>query len=563
MKPLIRAAVLWAGVVSLSIGCAPENNQEDLSAAILLTSPGQDPVVNRESIQATFDALDDGSFDYQEDLWIESADGTKLSANIYIPAGMSADSRYPAIVFVNSWAMDEFEYKVPAAKMAKKGYIVLSYSTRGFGKSEGLINVAGPSDMQDLSAVLDWMEANTPVDSQNIGMAGISYGAGISMLGLAKEDRIKTAVAMSGWTDLERSLYGNRTPRMVWGQLLLLSGALTGRMDPIIRENFNRLLDNREIEFVQQWASERSVKTYIDGINSANKPLYISNNLQDNLFAPNGIVEFYTELQGPKRLDLNQGIHATAEITGLIGISNYVWDNAYDWFDYWLKGESTGIMDKNPVTIQRKLSGDRDEFTSWPPVNQTAEVLYLRPSGWFRAPSLDDDPNSSGGSERFYNGKDTFASTGIPILSPILESHLSAPVTLYLPSVSDWHGEVFRSGIYWGGMKIRGTPELKLRVKSDKPSAQFVVYLYERNLLDWGTLITHGVVTVHGLTPGVAQNISVDLNAVSYNLSGGSRLALVVDTFDAQYASPDQSSFKVSLELPSSVQSELSIPVVP
>ncbi|HBS04259.1 MAG TPA: esterase [Leptospiraceae bacterium] len=561
MKRKTRALALVLGLLSLNY-CAPEQSPDDVAAAMLLTQPSPEPRVNRETIQLAFDEQNDGSFEFEKDLWIESADGTRISANVFLPAGMQSGQKYPAIVFVNSWALNEFEYIVPAAILAKKGYIVLSYSTRGFGKSEGLINVAGPADMQDLSAALDWLEEHTPVDVNNIGMAGISYGAGISMLGLARENRVKTAVAMSGWTDLERSLYGNESPRMVWGELLLLSGGLTGRMDPVIRENFNRLLDHREVDYVRQWAAERSAKTYIDAINENRKPLYISNNMQDNLFAPNGILEFYQNLEGPRRLDINQGIHATAEIAGLLGISNFVWDNAYAWFDYWLKGEDNGIMDKNPVTIQRKFSKDRDEYSSWPPEDLETETLYLRPSGWFRAPSLDDDPNRSSGEERFYNGMDTWASTGIPLLSPILESHVSAPVKLYLPSVSDLHGEVFRSGTYWSGLKIRGVPEAKLRVRSDKTSAQFVVYLYERDLLDWGTLITHGVVTLHGLTPGAATEVLVDLNAVSYNLSPGSRLALVVDTFDAQYASPDRASFRVSLDLPSSAQSELTIPVI-
>jgi predicted acyl esterase len=561
MKRFHLRMALCLSALTVLAACAPQNSDNSAEALLLLES-GHENQVTQASIDAAFLALDDGSFNYEENLSILSEDGTRISANVFVPAEMDSAESYPAVVFVNSWAADEFQYKVPAAILAKKGYIVLSYSTRGFGESEGLINVAGPKDMEDLSAALDWLEGNTPVDVNNIGMSGISYGGGISMLGLAQEPRIKTAVAMSGWTDLTRSLYGNDTPRMVWGQLLLLSGGLTGRMDPIIQENFNRLLDNREIDFVRNWAGERSAATYIDRINDARKPLYISNNLQDNLFGPNPVIQFFEALEGPKRLDLNQGIHATAEITGLIGVSNYVWDNAYDWFDYWLKGEPTGIMDRPSVSIQRKFTRDREEYATWPPENVRNEVLYLRPSGWFRAPSLESSPNRNRGNESFFNGKDTFAATGIPLLSPILESHVSLPVRVLLGSVSDWHGEVFRSDTYWSGLKIRGTPRLTLRVKSERSRAQFVVYLYSRDLLDWGTLITHGVITVNDLTPGVAREVEVDLNAVSYNLPAMHKLAVAVDTFDAQYASPDDSRFKVTVDLPTGDQSVLTIPVI-
>ena len=42
--------------------------------------------------------------------------------------------------------------------------MVLSYSTRGFGTSGGLIDTAGPQDMADLSKVIDYLIANYEVE---------------------------------------------------------------------------------------------------------------------------------------------------------------------------------------------------------------------------------------------------------------------------------------------------------------------------------------------------------------------------------------------------------------
>ena len=49
--------------------------------------------------------------------------------------------------------------------------MVLSYSTRGFGTSGGLIDTAGPLDMADLSNVIDYLIANFDVDPNAIGTA--------------------------------------------------------------------------------------------------------------------------------------------------------------------------------------------------------------------------------------------------------------------------------------------------------------------------------------------------------------------------------------------------------
>merc|ERR1719232_449827 len=122
----------------------------------------------------------DSLFDYQDSIRIPTKDpNITLSAFLMQPKVAKKQSTlFPAIIFVNSWSFTEHEYVVQAARFAKKGYIVLAYCTRGFGKSDGMVDVAGPKDMEDIGCVLDWLEANSNVDKSNIGISGISYGAG-------------------------------------------------------------------------------------------------------------------------------------------------------------------------------------------------------------------------------------------------------------------------------------------------------------------------------------------------------------------------------------------------
>ncbi|MCB1179593.1 MAG: alpha/beta hydrolase, partial [Leptospiraceae bacterium] len=175
------------------------NETDPKSLEVVEASPEEEKEF-QDKIQEAFAELNDGSFTFSDKEYITSFDGTKIDGNIFVPSSASKDSKRPVVIFINSWALNEYEYLVPAAKLAKKGYIVFSYSTRGFGKSEGLINVAGPKDMKDLSAVIDYLELNYPIQKGNIGLSGISYGGGTSLLGLANEPRVRTAVAMSGWT---------------------------------------------------------------------------------------------------------------------------------------------------------------------------------------------------------------------------------------------------------------------------------------------------------------------------------------------------------------------------
>ncbi len=503
-------------------------------------------------------SLDDG-VRFRDDVSFTSGDGTVLTGNVFEPA--SDGSSAPAVVFVNSWALNEYEYLVPAAALAERGYIVLSYNTRGFGTSEGLINVAGPDDMADLRAALDWLEANTAVDVERIGMAGISYGAGISLLGLAQEPRVKTAVAMSGWADLGDSLYKAETPRLAWGLILLGSGYFTGRMDPIIAQQFENLLSNESVADTLAWASERSPATFIDSLNEAGKPVYLSSNLSDTLFNPNQMLDFFERLSVPKRLDLNQGTHATAELLGLLGFSNYVWDNAYDWFDFWLRGQDNGVLDQPQVTIEKKFSHERLGLSEWPAPGSVSERFYLTPR-FFLDGGLSTAPNQTTRTNTVITGVDTIATTGIPVLSELLESSVDVPVLASIPAVNGLHGLSFWSDFVSDGLEIVGRPQLNLRLRSSADTAHVNVYLYDVNIFGVGTLITHGSASLHDIAPDQLQTIEVDLNATAYDLPAGHRVAVVIDGFDLQYA--NRMPFGTTLDFPyqASSQMVLDIPVL-
>lgn len=485
-------------------------------------------------IQSAFATENDGSFTFNDNISYVSDDGVKITGNLFIPK--SGTGPFPAVIFVNSWALNEYEYIVPAAKLAKKGYVVFSYNTRGFGTSGGLINVAGPKDMTDLSRGIDFLLANAPVNPANIGIAGISYGAGISLLGLSKEPRIKTAVAMSGWGSLPDSLYGNQTPRLVWGLLLVTAGYITGRMDPVIAENFQKLLDTRDVAAVLAWASERSPNSMVSALNASGKPVYISNNSQDNLFQPNQILPYFEQLTVPKKLDLNNGIHATAEIGGVLGINNYVWTNAYDWFDYWLKGIQNGIMSKPKVSIQKRFSDARVTYSAWPNPNKVERTYHLRPMGLLSPGKITPTANTTNGTDTILSGG-TNATTGVPLLSEILDGAVSVPVTTNVNLIDRTNAMVYISDKLTSVLKLRGRTFYKGRINSSDNAPHVVVYLYEVDVWGTGKLISHGTATLFGVK-GKDTDLNVDLQAVAHDFPVGSRLALAIDNIDPMYAVP-------------------------
>ncbi|TQV74740.1 prolyl oligopeptidase family serine peptidase [Aliikangiella marina] len=503
-------------------------------------------------------------FEFDDSITVTSLDNVSIAANLFTPTSPPPSDGYPAIIFVNSWVLDEHEYILQAAQFAKKGYLVFSYSARGWGCSGGQVNVVGDKDMQDLSAVVDWLQANTAVDSNNIGISGISYGSGISLMGLAKEPRIKTAVAMSTWGSLTDSLYQHQTPRSFWGFFLVASGFVTANMDPIIAQNYQNLLINQNITETLNWAEERSVVNFVDLINERNAPVYLANNFGDNLFQPNNLLKFYQQLTGPKRIDLNQGTHASGEGFGLVGLESYTWDNTHRWFDYWLKNIDTGIMQQQPVTMLVDLKNKRDEYSDYPLPGQSNETFYLGARGVFSNGDLRDSPYRPwwGKTNTIYSGLDTLATTGIPVLSAILDAHIKTPVKTPMGLISRTNGIVFDTPKLSQTMKIRGIPKVKLNLRPSFSKMQIVGYLYDIAPNGVGTLITHGPVTTYNANPGKTQSIEWELVATAYDVPAGHKLGIAFDTFDLLYGIPTILPYNVKFKFSKGLDSTLTIPTV-
>lgn len=506
-----------------------------------------------------------GGVYFDDDVTFTSSDGTELAANVFIPVTDDPDEVFPAVVFINSWALEEHEYVAQAIELAEDGYVVLSYSARGWGRSGGLVTVAGPEDIEDLSASIDWLLAHAPVDADNVAVGGISYGAGIALLGLAREPRIKTVAAMSGWASLEQALYGGEATRLVWGSLLLGSGHLAGRMAPITTELFMDLLTNTDVDEAIAWARERSPLTYVDEINARGAPVYLSNNFSDEMFRPDGALDLYSSLTVPRRLDLNQGIHGTAELPGLLGVSCDVWDNVHDWFDYWLKGIDNGVMERPPVTMEIKRSHERVGFEGWPSERVSTRDYYLGPRGLRLSGkgTLETVPNTRRATDSIASGLDSGATTGVPVVASLLDAHVGIPVTLWTPAVLRRHGVVYETPKLVEPLKLRGSSRLSVWVTPSRKQAQLVAYLYDEDTLGTGTLITHGVRSLHEARPGEAVRVTIDLAATAYDVPAGHRVALVIDTFDPLYQTPTLSPYEIELGYSGVRQSVLSLSHAP
>lgn len=176
---------------------------------------------------------------------IHGRDGTRLSATVFQPA-LAAGESAPVIVHTHGWGgwrvtgPDSF-YGTQmmsgraALKAWQAGYWVISYDQRGWGGSEGDIEMMDPRyEVQDALAVIDWAAQHLPrltLDGPNdprVGMLGESYGGAVQLLASAEDPRIDALVPIATWYDLGESLAPGGQMKVGWTGTLLGLGAATG-----------------------------------------------------------------------------------------------------------------------------------------------------------------------------------------------------------------------------------------------------------------------------------------------------------------------------------------------
>ncbi|MFE9437281.1 alpha/beta fold hydrolase [Streptomyces sp. NPDC006640] len=471
--------------------------------------------------------------------------GTPLKANVVTPAGADGARAYPLVVLPTSWGLPQVEYLAQAQKLANSGYVVVGYNVRGFWQSGGQIEVAGPPDTADASKVIDWALANTPADPGKIGMAGVSYGAGISLLAAAHDRRVKAVAALSGWADLIDSIYSNRTQHAQAAAVLDGAGRLTGRPGPELQQVFSDFFSSNlsKEQNLIDWGRKRSPATYVDRLNKNGAAVFLANAWGDTVFSPNQYARFYEELTGPKRLEFRPGDHATAELTGLFGLPNDVWTDTGRWFDHYLKGEDNGVDREQPVRLTSRSTGGYEGYPDWKSVGATTRKIAL------------------GGTTTIRTNVDSGADGGVVFLSSILDQVTRTPPMASIPLLPRTWAAVWQSGRYTSGQQVRGTARVHTTVTATKESGTLVAYLYDVGPLGLGRLVSNAPYTFHGRTPGKPFGVDLELFSTAYDVPAGHRLALVVDTVDPLYIEHNPSGAQLTFSSPEHDPSYVTVPL--
>ncbi|OZM76692.1 alpha/beta fold hydrolase [Pseudonocardia sp. MH-G8] len=145
-----------------------------------------------------------------------SSEPVELDTSIYLPAiHLPATAPAPAVLVAHGFGGSKASVDADARDLAARGFVVLTWSARGFGTSTGRIALNSPDhEVADARALVDLLAARPDVvqdapGDPRVGITGGSYGGAVSLLLAGHDPRVDALAPMITWNDLGQALFPN------------------------------------------------------------------------------------------------------------------------------------------------------------------------------------------------------------------------------------------------------------------------------------------------------------------------------------------------------------------
>jgi fermentation-respiration switch protein FrsA (DUF1100 family)/ketosteroid isomerase-like protein len=254
------------------------------------------------------------------------SEGLVLKGNLHLPENFDETKKYKAVVVTGSWTtVKEQMPDLYAAKLAKEGFVSLTFDFRNYGKSEGQPrNYENPQmKAQDIKNSVEFLKTLSFVDGENIGGLAVCASTGYMSLAVANGADLKAINFVAPWLhnpEIARGIYGEENAR----NLIAKSDAAkkkfaeTGVVDYVIaasdKDNTAAMFGpfdyylNPKRGAIKEWGNQFAVMAWkgwleFDAITPAEKinvPVQIIHS--QTAAVPNGAESYYSKLRSTKNI---------------------------------------------------------------------------------------------------------------------------------------------------------------------------------------------------------------------------------------------------------------------
>lgn len=484
----------------------------------------------------------------EETVWIPLADGCRLAARIWFPD----EATLPAPV-----VLEYLPYRrrdrhrgddaLLHPGLASRGFVAVRVDIRGSGDSDGiLLDEYTAQEGADALEVIDWL-SRQPWSNGSVGMIGLSWSGFNSLrvaalrppalraivTACASDDRYADDMHYMGGCLLHDNLQYGAT---------LFTWLATPPDPEVVGDRWRQMWSDR-LEAVEPPAGRWMSHPTNDAYWSAGAPGASDGRIDAAVMAVGGWADGYTNavlrllstLTGPRKGLIGPWAHAYPHL-GTPGPRIDFIGVVARWFDHWLRGVDTGVMDE-PM------------LTAWLQESEPPRTHYANRIGrWLTEPVW---PSPAVTPTALHLGGTRLAGEPAPIdrsiCSPADTGLASGEWCPYgagdeLPS--DQRDDDDRSLTFDGDaldrpLQLLGGVRLALRVSVDVAGGQLAGRLLDVAPDGTSARITYGLVNLlhpHGETrpgpivPGAPARVEIRLKDVAYELAAGHRLRLALST---------------------------------
>ncbi|MEV6547306.1 Xaa-Pro dipeptidyl-peptidase [Streptomyces sp. NPDC051597] len=473
-----------------------------------------------------------------------------------------------------------------------RGYAFVGVDLAGTNRSDGCVDIGGPSDIQSAKAVVDWLNgrarayttrtgnqrANAGWSNGRTGMIGKSWDGtianGVAATGVEGLKTIVPISSISSWYDYYFAkgapLYDSGPD---WLSHYVESPAARTNCDAVQR----KLVEGAPR--TGDWTPLWSARDYVADAGRVKASVFVVHGMQDLNVRPKNFGQWWDALAAhgvERKIWLSQ--------TGHVDPFDYRradWvATLHQWFDHYLLGYDNGIERAPMADVERhpdQWSTDR----TWPPAGTRDAVLRpvagpapgvgglsLKPAPAGATETFTDDPRLGEAAWAAAVDRSTPEKAGFttgPLTRDLRLSGSSTVTVTATPSTTSAHLSAVLADLgpdtirdYGGDGEgiLTGTDRTCWGESTAGDSACFKATRADTKAVDltvvsrgWADLGNYAGGTGQPLTPGRAYTITLDLHATDHVVPAGHRLALIVAGTDRDLIDPPASRPTLTLDL--------------
>lgn len=323
--------------------------------------------------------------------------------------------------------------------------------------------------------------------------------------------------------------------------------------------------------FIEAWLTHQRRDAYwkhgsvCEDYAAIDTPVYLVGGWSDAY--RNAILRLLAGLPGPKKGLVGPWSHNYPE-QGVPGPAIGFLQECLRWWDYWLKGIETGIMDEPLLRVWMQEAVEPRPHHAERPGRWVAEPSWPSPSIETRSVQLDFPASEIRGAQ----AAGLEAGDWCPFGSSPVGASFSDNAGDWPPNqrAEDGLSLCFTSEPLAEPLEILGFPEVTLNVASDRPNALVAVRLCDVASTGASLLVTRGLLNLTHresheeltpLVPGERYTVTVRLNAIAHAFPAGHRLRVAISPTYWPWAWP--SPEPVTLAVFGDPASRLELPMRP